>query len=211
MKKIFFILVSIVLCLGAQAALTKATPAQSKAMIARINRTAASIKTISCNFTQTKKMSFLNDKMVSHGRMYYTSAGRLRWEYTSPYSYIFVINNGRVTMKSGKKTSQVNISSSRLFQSIARIMVNSVTGKSLSSNKDFAVAMYTSGSSYVAYLTPKTGDMKKMFKSVRLYFNSTGSMVSRVVMIEKNGDSTTIDLTNVRTNGNINASVFSVR
>lgn len=213
MKKTIAILLLWVLavCTGAQAQLKKASPAQSKAMIARINRAAASIKTATCTFVQTKTMSFLNDKMVSRGHMYYTSAGQLRWEYTSPYSYIFVVNNGRVTMKSGKRTTQVNASSSSVFQSIARIMMSSVTGKSLSNNRDFKVGMYLDGGNYVAQLTPKTGKMKKMFKLISLHFNAARSMVSRVVMTERNGDNTIIDLKHVKTNSYINGSVFTVR
>lgn len=210
-KTIIILLLLLVACSGAQAQLKKATPAQSRAMIARIDRAAASIKTATCTFVQTKTMSFLNDKMVSRGVMYYNSTGQLRWEYTSPYSYIFVVNNGRVTMKSGKRTTQVNVSSSSMFQSIARIMMSSVTGKSLSNNRDFKVDMYLNGSNYVAQLTPKTGKMKKMFKLIRLHFNAARSMVSRVVMTERNGDNTTIDLKHVKTNGYINGSVFTIR
>jgi len=189
----------------------KASPAQAKEMIAKVNATAASIRTIKCDFTQTKKMSFLNEKMVSKGTMNYTNAGQLRWEYQTPYRYIFVINNGKVTMKSASKTTTVNMASSRLFQSIARIMVSSVTGKSLSNSQDFTVQMYTAGTQWVAVMTPKSSEMKKMFKQVRLYFNPAHSMVSRVEMTEKNGDTTLIELTGVKTNTAIPASNFTIK
>ena len=188
----------------------KATVAESKSMIEKINATAASIKTISCSFSQEKKVSMLNDKMTSKGVMYYTSAGKLRWEYTSPYSYILVINNNMVTMKSGNKKNTVDMSSSKLFQTIARIMVSSVTGKSLSNSKDFDVTMYTIDSNWVAHLQPKESNMKKMFKYIRLYFNANHTMVSKVEMVEKNGDMTTIRLNKIETNGQINNSKFSV-
>ncbi len=212
MKKIVFTLLISMLALTAGASQPrKVTAAQQRQMIEQVNRTAAAIRTVQCTFVQTKKMSFLNDKMVSHGRMYYTDAGRLRWEYTTPYAYTFVINNGRVTMKSAKKTNTVNLASSRLFQSIARVMVSSVTGKSLSSSGDFAVQMYTHDGQWVAYLTPRKSEMKKMFKQVRLHFNAAHSMVSRVELIENNGDTTVIDLKDVKTNAPISDSVFTVK
>ena len=71
---------------------TKVSAAQAKTMIAKINAAAAKIRTIQCDFQQTKTLSFLNDKMVSKGVMSYDHAGKLRWEYTSPYSYVFIIN-----------------------------------------------------------------------------------------------------------------------
>jgi outer membrane lipoprotein carrier protein len=154
-------------------------------------------------------MSFLNDKMVSRGVMYYDNHSRLRWEYTSPYKYIFILSNNKVYIKSVRKTNTIDIKSSRLFQSIARIMMNSVTGRSLTDNGDFTVKMYVNGDEWVAFLTPKRSDMKKMFKSIHLYFDSSRSMVSKVEMLEKNGDSTVILLHGVKTNTGINEKVFS--
>lgn len=211
MKRILIILVvlGIVPVMVAQT-MRKATAAESKSMIEKINATAASIKTIACSFSQEKKVSMLNDKMTSKGVMYYTNAGKLRWEYTSPYSYILVINNNTVTMKSGNKKNTVDMSSSKLFQTIARIMVSSVTGKSLSNSKDFDVTMYTIDKNWVAHLQPKESNMKKMFKYIRLYFNASHTMVSKVEMVEKNGDMTTIRLNKIETNGQINNTKFSV-
>jgi len=114
-----------------------------------------------------------------------------------------------VYIKSARKTNTIDIKSSRLFQSIARIMMNSVTGRSLTDNGDFTVKMYVNGDEWVAFLTPKRSDMKKMFKSIHLYFDSSRSMVSKVEMLEKNGDSTVILLHGVKTNTGINEKVFS--
>lgn len=188
----------------------KATPEESRTMIAKINKSAASIHTITCSFTQEKSVAMLKDKMMSQGRMCYNSAGKLRWEYSSPYSYILVINNNQVSMKSGSKTSKIDINSSKLFQTIARIMVSSVTGKSLNKSNDFDVTMYCGNQSWCAQLAPKEANMKKMFKFIRLYFNINQAMVSRVEMVEKNGDKTIIRLNNVVTNKPINDAQFRV-
>jgi outer membrane lipoprotein carrier protein len=188
----------------------KATAEESRTMIAKINKSAASISTITCSFTQEKSVAMLKDKMTSQGKMCYSSAGKLRWEYSTPYSYILVINNNQVSMKSGSKTSKVDINSSKLFQTIARIMVSSVTGKSLNKSNDFDVTMYCDNQNWCAQLVPKEANMKKMFKFIRLYFNSSQTMVSRVEMIEKNGDKTIIRLNNVVTNKPINDAQFRV-
>ena len=209
-----FLLTLMLLSLVATASLAQAmrdaTAAETKSMIETINRKSASIKTISCSFTQEKKMSMLNDKLVSRGVMYYSNAGKLRWEYTSPYSYILVINNNTVTMKSGSRKSTVDMSTSKLFQAIARIMAGSVTGKSLSNNRDFNVKMYCYNEYWAADLEPKEANMKKMFKYIRLYFNTTHTLVYKVEIVEKNGDVTTIKLNNIETNKQISNSKFTV-
>lgn len=203
-------LLSLVATASLAQAMRDATAAEAKSMIETINRKSASIKTISCSFTQEKKMSMLNDKLVSRGVMYYSNAGKLRWEYTSPYSYILVINNNTVTMKSGSRKSTVDMSTSKLFQAIARIMAGSVTGKSLSNNRDFNVKMYCYNEYWAADLEPKEANMKKMFKYIRLYFNTTHTLVYKVEIVEKNGDVTTIKLNNIETNKQISNSKFTV-
>lgn len=203
-------LLSLVATASLAQAMRDATAAETKSMIETVNRKSASIKTISCSFTQEKKMSMLNDKLVSRGVMYYSNAGKLRWEYTSPYSYILVINNNTVTMKSGSRKSTVDMSTSKLFQAIARIMAGSVTGKSLSNNRDFNVKMYCYNEYWAADLEPKEANMKKMFKYIRLYFNTSHTLVYKVEIVEKNGDVTTIKLNNIETNKQISNSKFTV-
>ena len=149
--------------------LKKATEAEAKVMVAEINKTAASIRTLACNFTQVKTLSFLNDKMTSQGRMCYDASGKLRWEYTSPYTCTFILNGQQVHIQSAKNRQTIDIRQSRLFQGIAQVMMNSVTGRNLTSNKDFACTFYTQGDVWVADLVPQRKEMKQMFSTIRLY------------------------------------------
>ena len=190
--------------------LKKATEAEAKVMVAEISKTAASIRTLVCNFTQVKTLSFLNDKMTSQGRMCYDASGKLRWEYTSPYTYTFILNGQQVHIQSGKNRQTIDIRQSRLFQGIAQVMMNSVTGRNLTSNKDFACTFYTQGDVWVADLVPQRKEMKQMFSTIRLRFDSKRRMVSQVEMNEKRGDVTIITLKDIKTNETINQNLFAL-
>ena len=72
-------------------------------IIQKMTASAEAIRTVKCNFTQKKQSKMLKGEQVSEGKMFCQQPDKLRWEYTSPYSYIFVINNNKVTMKSGNK------------------------------------------------------------------------------------------------------------
>ena len=190
--------------------LKKATEAEAKTMVAEISKTAASIRTLTCNFTQVKTLSFLNDKMTSQGRMCYDASGKLRWEYTSPYTYTFILNGQQVHIQSAKNRQTIDIRQSRLFQGIAQVMMNSVTGRNLTSNKDFACTFYTQGDVWVADLVPQRKEMKQMFSTIRLRFDSKRHMVSQVEMNEKRGDVTVITLKDIKTNETINQNLFAL-
>ena len=176
----------------------------------QINAVASKMQTMQCDFVQTKYMKLLNDKMVSQGKKYYQQSDKLRWEYTSPYTYTFVLNGSKVMLNKGKRSDVINVNQSKFFKEIARIMMNSVVGKCLTDEKDFKVSISSTATQWVATLVPQRKDMKQMFQKIVLYFSRSAKMVSTVELIEKKGDRTVIQLKNVKTNSPINAKVFSV-
>ena len=96
------------------------------------------------------------------------------------------------------------------FKEIARIMMNSVVGKALNDKRDFKVSLSSSATEYVATLYPQQKQMQQMFQKIILHFNRQKAMVAKVELIEKRGDCTVIEMTNVKVNSPINAKVFTV-
>ena len=206
MKKLLLILV--VFCI---ATTTVSAQAVSEAKIRQqIEAAAASMKTMQCDFVQTKFLRMLNDKMVSRGKMYYQQSDKLRWEYTSPYAYAFVLNGSRVLISKGNRNDVINVNQSKFFNEIARIMMNSVVGKALNDKRDFKVSISSSTTEYVATLYPQQKQMQQMFQKIILHFNRQKAMVAKVELIEKRGDRTVIEVMNVKVNSPINAKVFTV-
>lgn len=206
MKRVLFFLMALCLCLLNLSA-QKVNEAKVKQ---QINAVASKMKTIQCDFVQTKYLKMLNDKMVSRGKMYYQQSNKLRWEYTYPYTYTFVLNGSRVLISKGKRNDVINVNQSKFFKEIARIMMNSVVGKCLTDSKDFKVSLTGASAEYVATLYPQQKQMKQMFQKIILHFNKQNSTVSKVELIEKKGDRTIIELKNVKSNAPINAKVFGI-
>ena len=200
---LLFVLVSVHLSLMAQ---------QNEAQIRQaITQAASTMKTMQCDFTQTKHLKMLNDKMTSKGRMYYQQTNRLRWEYTSPYSYTFILNDDKVLLKNKQRNDVIDVNKNKLFREIARIMMNSVVGTSLTDDKSFKSTIATNGNEWIASLLPQRKDMKPLFQKIILHFNRTNAMVKQVEFIERNGDKTVIELNNIRTNEKISADMFTIR
>lgn len=182
-------------------------------MLETVNKAAASVKTMQCDFTQTRKSSMLKNEAVSKGKMYY-SGKKLKWAYTTPNKYaMVVVDNGKsqevfLQSKDGSKT--MDGQGSQLFKSIARLVMNGVTGAALSENGEFTVEMYTQGDVWVAKLTPKKDKMKKMFAYMRLYISTDRKYVNKVELYEANDDVTTIVFTNMKLNEKIDESVFAL-
>lgn len=208
MKKILLVLMAFTFSLPCAFAQQKLNEAK---VVTQINAVASGMKSMQCDFVQTKFLKMLNDKMLSKGKMYYQQGNKLRWEYTSPYSYAFVLNGNQVLISKGKRNDVINVNQSKMFKEIARIMMNSVVGNCLNDKKDFNVKIVAVGSEYVATLLPQQRQMRQMFQKIVLHFNKAKSTVSKVELVEKKGDRTVIELRNVRTNVAISPSVFRVK
>lgn len=189
----------------------KATVEQQRYMCQKITEASASLKTLQCRFVQTKEVSVLNGKMISRGMMYYREGNQLRWEYTSPYNYIFLISGGKVMMKSDRSKNIIDIRSSKLFQEITRIMMSGVNGTGLKDTSRYQVFYYDGSPLWQIVLIPKAKVMKQMFHSIQLFVSPTDYQVDRVVMTEANGDKTVISLRDKMINKSIGDEKFAIR
>lgn len=176
----------------------------------KINAATASMQSMQASFVQTKTIRMLDDKLVSKGRMYYSRSDKLRWEYVSPYTYTFVLNGAKVKMNKGDRSGVVDVNQSKVFKEIARLMMNTVVGRCLDDDKDFAVSISSSQKEWIATLTPKNKNMKQMFASIVLRFDRQRSVVTSVLITERNGDTTLIQLSDIKLNTAVDAKLFAV-
>ena len=176
----------------------------------KISQVAATMKTMQCDFVQTKHLKILNEKMVSKGCMFYQRSNCLRWEYNSPYTYIFILNNDKVLLKNKQRNDIIDVKQNKVFKEIAHIMMNSVVGNCLNDDKSFNSSVSVVGGEWVATLLPLRKDMKQIFQSIVLHFSQKQAVVTQVELTERNGDKTVIELKNIKTNGPINANMFAL-
>lgn len=179
-------------------------------VLKEISVAAASTKTMQCDFVQTKSLKMLGDKMISKGQMWCQNPSLLRWQYNTPYNYTFILNGNTVKIAKGKRRDTIDINKNKMFKEIARIMMNSVLGNVLTDKKDFSASVIARDRYYIVTLVPQKKEMKQMFKSILLHFDTVLKVVTKVEMKEKNGDNTVIQLNNIKVNKPINASVFKI-
>ncbi len=183
------------------------TEAQTAEAIKKIDASCAGIKSLEADFKQVKDIAILQEKMVSTGKMWFAD-GMLRWEYVSPYTYLFILNKEKVLLQSSQTSSKMDVGTNRLFKSIARIIMDSITGQGLSGSGDFRVRMFLDGGCYVAEMEPLKKEMKQMFKTVRLHFGKDMKVID-VDLIDNSGV-TMITILNAEYNKTVDEKVFVV-
>lgn len=210
MKKLLLILSLLAAVIPSASAATSLSATEQQQVIDKINAATAAMKTMTCSFVQTKQLSMLNDKMVSRGRMLYKQPDKLRWEYSSPYSYIFILNGTKVYVGTSDHKDVIDTTQNKIFKEVARIMMSTVTGKALSNTVDFTVSVTSTDSTWEVTLLPRKKEMKQMFSKINLMFGKSKMMISEINIYEKNGDRTNIKLTNIVANGTVNESAFAI-
>ena len=184
--------------------------AQGDDVLSRLDGFATGIKSMTCSFVQTKRMVLLYDDMVSHGRMAFQSPDRLSWVYQTPYEYRFVLNGDKVHVGNDKRSSTVNISENKLFGTIARVMMNTVTGRIDDLKADFGISVKGDAPSRVVCLTPKRREMKQMLRQVELMLDEKTGTVTLIRLSEKNDDVTEIVLKDIKLNVPIDETSFVI-
>ena len=206
MKRLFFIL-SVLVSIHAVGQ-TRLSADEQDRVLSAIDRSASEMKCMQCDFTQTKTMKMLSRDMQSKGVMYFRSPDKLRWQYNSPYKYVFILSDGKIHLESSSSVQNIDVKENKIFRQIAGIMLGTITGGGLKGSADFSVEMYKDGSAYFARLYPKKKEVKQIYDFIEIWFNPSLTMVSSVKMVEKTGDVTVVKLLNVKANGSVDDKVF---
>lgn len=199
-------------CLSALSVMgqTKLTSEQEKQVLAKMDQSSKALRSLQCDFIQSKRMKILSKEMQSKGILYFKKPDKIRWQYTSPYDYTFIMNGDKVQIKSAKSTKNIDVQGNKIFRQITTIILNTVTGAGIMNSADFKVELYKSGNIYFAKMHPKKKEVKQVYFSIEVYFNSALTMVDTIKMIEKSGEHTVIKLVAPKINTAMNESVFKV-
>lgn len=170
--------------------------------IESICKACAGMKSMKCDFTQTRTVPLLEDKQVSKGHMLYFQPSRLKWSYTEPFPYSFSVDGETVSIDTESGHNEIGADGSRLYQGIAGIMLGCMSGECLRDSRLFKVTMTDGDGLWIATMDPLRRDMKKMFRRIELGFSSRTGLLEYIDMTETGGAGTHVTIENVQLNGN---------
>ena len=172
----------------------------TKAARQHIVDAAKGMKTMQCDFVQTKQTKLLSAASVSTGRLYYRQPDRLRWEYLTPTAHTFEIDGQKVIMSDNRGSREVDIRRNRKYREIARLMTNIMSAQSFVDEQDFQVSLAQAGKEWIATLIPRRKEVRHIFSSIILRVTPDQWLVHQVELVEPKGDRTVIELKNVKVN-----------
>ncbi len=168
------------------------------------------ITSIQSDFTQEKKMSMLTDKAISKGKFYFKKESKVRLEYLVPVKNLIVMNSGKMLMKDDKKTSQMDMHRSKVFQQLNNIIVGSING-SLFNGKDFSVSFSESNNQVRVELKPLSKMLKNFLSTIVLVLDKKDFTAVRIEMNEASGDNTILSFSSKQINEAVDDALFAVK
>jgi outer membrane lipoprotein-sorting protein len=176
----------------------------------KINEVSASTNSINSQFIQEKNLSFIKEKIISKGILLYQKPDKLRLEYKEPFTYILIMNDGRMMTDNGDKKSEYDLKSNKMFSEINNLIISSVKGNILD-NPDFNSTIYENAENLFINLTPLNKELNKYIKTIGLYISKKDYSVSELRITEQSDDYTHIRITNKAINEEIPATFFNLQ
>lgn len=169
----------------------------------------AKINSVTSNFTQEKVLTALTEKITSSGNFRFKRSNKVRLEYTTPFSYLMIMNGDKMMVKDEQKETRVNVKSNKLFQQINRIMIDCIQGTILDS-KDFSTRVFENDKSFLLEMTPASKSLKDFFQTIVLTVEKKDYSVRSIEMNEPSEDRTVITFTDKKLNEQIADEVFKL-
>jgi len=170
--------------------------------------TATNTNSIVSEFTQYKRISFLNNEIITIGNLVFKSPNTVKWEYTSPYQYSIVFKNDKMYINDGGDKSNIDISSNRMFKSLNNLIISSINGNMFDDNR-YTISYFKLNGNYLVKFLPKEKKMLDLITAFELIFHKETNDVIEVKMIESSNDYTKIIFKNRTLNTLINDAIFN--
>lgn len=180
-----------------------AASADDGRMLQKIVDAAAGMKSLECDFVQTVHSPMLREDAVSKGHMSYRSPDKVSWEYTTPISFRLetdgnttrIFKDGREVDQAAQNGSAQN-GSTRMAQGMVKMLLGSIRGTLLSDVKTFDTQITASDGTVTATMTPKKGELRRMYRFMVMTFDSSTLSATRLELHDVSDGVTTIEFIN---------------
>ncbi len=166
-------------------------------------------ESIQADFIQEKSLTMLSEKIISNGRFQFRKNDKLRMEYLHPYTYLMILNGGKIYIKDGQKENTMSAGSNPVLKQVNQILIECVSGSMLD-NPDFQSRIFESSGSWLIEFTPLGKNLKELYKNINIVLDKKDFTASSIGMYDVSGDKTIIRFQNKELNAQIPESVFQI-
>ena len=177
------------------------------ALINSLKLISENTRTVQCDFVQEKELSFMTSKMVSRGTLYFSGSDQLRWEYTTPYSYVVLMVDGKLVVVDEGQVNETKLGSNPAFKKVQELLTNTLTGDFLSQETSFNQTFAENEQYYRIEMVPVEKELARFVSRMAIYFSKKDMMLRQFEM-DENGDMTRTIFSNQKINEILPTGIF---
>lgn len=168
----------------------------------RIKAVSGSLKSLTCDFTETRNMAVLASPAVKKGKLSYLAPDCMRWEYDVD-NYSVCNSSGGYMIKGGRQSG----AGSRAFSMVGKLITSFISGKP-ADPKQFSMSSRMEKGDFVVILTPRSDRLKVAFDHITMRFDAKSGLIKSYETY-RGDDSTILTFSNIKTNIELDRQLFN--
>lgn len=184
---------------------------ENQTILTQIKKGNAAITSIEGKFAQTKIIAANGKEIKSEGTIYLSDSDKMAMRYDAPSTDLLIINGNRFYMIRGKKKNNFNTEKNKAMRSLRNTLLYCLHGQPalLAKENNADIAVEQKGRNTIVTLTSQK-KTPRGYEKIILHYNTQSFILSRMEMIEWGGNSTIYEMSNLKTNGNIDTVVYTI-
>jgi len=210
-QKIRLLAAVLLLCPLAWAADEK-KPAQAptREILSQIEKNMAGITTLSADFVQEKNLAAFQNKLIIKGKIFLAQPGRLAWHVDSPMKYSMVLDNAKVRQwdADSNQTQEMSLDRTPAVGMAIEQMKKWFSGAYSSLENDYRISLLSEKPTEFEFIPRDGNSAGKFISVVKVRFRPDCRYISRIFIVEKNGDTTDLVFNEAQINTKIPAKAW---
>ena len=180
-------------------------------VLTEIEKANAAYKVITGDFVRTQTNVAKGTSEKAEGSLYIAGEDQMAQHYKSPSTDLLIINGDDFYMIRGKKTNKFNTEKNKTMRSLRNTLLYCVHGKpaTLAAENGAEITAEKKAKGYEVVLT-STKKTPRGYAKIVLTYDLKSKLLTKMQMDEYNGNSTLYEMSNLKTNGNVDSEVFDI-
>ncbi|MFP4380044.1 MAG: LolA family protein [Candidatus Sumerlaeia bacterium] len=191
--------------------MTVLSQAEAREFLNEMSSTLRTIRALQVEFVQERYLVTFSDSLRSRGYCYFETPRKIRWEITSPYYSLLILNGAEVAKFDSKdgELRKMRLGGEDILRNVLDEIMNWMRGDfdDAWTKYNFEVARGTA--LHRLRMQPQLGTIEDMIQAIELYIDSENKRVRRVRIIEAEEEGEIIiRFTDDKINPNLNDRLF---
>lgn len=184
---------------------------QDAAILDKIEKANASMKSVQCNFTENRILSATGRKFDCAGTVYFQGPDRMAMRFSKPATDLVVIDGKTYHMNRGGKPLTFDTEKAPLMRSLRNTLLYCITGqpRKVAAESDADIAVKDTKDGYVVLLTARK-HVTKGYSHIYLTYRKSDCLMVRMETEEFGGIIDIYQMSDFSRNASIDPAVFKI-